>query len=91
MLIGTANNERIEPAHFRLEQSGRRRQKIGTERIAANEFTEIAAGVRFGHALRAHLEQFHGDTAPGELPSRFRAGQPAADNANDIFHEDFGG
>jgi len=25
------------------------------------------------------------------LPSRFRAGQPAADNANDIFHEDFGG
>ena len=40
----------------------------------------------FGHALRPHLEELDSDAAASKLPGRFRAGEPAADNAHDVFH-----
>jgi hypothetical protein len=42
--------------------------------------------MRFRAPLRAHLEKLHGDFAPGKLPSRFRPGKTAADDAHRIFH-----
>src|SRR4029453_16657303 len=75
-----------EAAHFRLEQTGRGRQQIGTERVAAHQLTEIAASVRFGHALWPHLEELDRDTAASKLPGGFRPSEPAADNTHDVFH-----
>src|SRR4029434_9589639 len=86
VLISAANDEGIEAAHFRLEQTGRGRQQIGTERVAAHQLAEIAAGVRFGHALWPHLEELDRDTAASKLPGDSRTSEHATDKTHDVFH-----
>jgi hypothetical protein len=85
--FGYVNNQRFELAHFRLEQSRGSRQGIGTEGITADDLGKIRGRVGFGPAPRPHFEKLHSHTSPGQLPSCLGAGQPAADDANNWFHE----
>ena len=54
--------------------------------VRASYQFEIAASVRFGHALWPHLEELDRNTAASKLPGGFRPSEPAADNTHDVFH-----
>jgi len=63
VLVRAGHHERAEAAHLLLEQAHRVLEHVRAQRVAAHQLAEIGAGVGLGHALRAHLEEFHGDTA----------------------------
>ncbi|QTK78486.1 hypothetical protein AT6N2_C0610 [Agrobacterium tumefaciens] len=81
--IGAGHDQRAGKPHFRMNDTDRiRRRIVGAEGIGTDQFRQRIAlmCVRAAHA--AHFMQNNGDTAFGNLPCGFRAGQSSADDVN---------
>ena len=79
--VGGAHDQRVQPAHFGVQQADRVVGGIvGAERIGAHEFGKAVGAMGFGHPAGAHLMQDNADARLGDLPGRFRAGKARADD-----------
>ena len=81
--IGGGKDDRRQTPHLFVQQADRRGPGVvGPERIRADELGEPVGPVNLGRPLRPHLVQDRRDPGACDLPSRFRAGQTAADDMN---------
>ncbi len=91
VLVRHAHDQRIQLAHFMVDQSDR--VEVGIirpERVRTDQFGKPLALVGLGHADRAHFMEDDRDAGFGDLPGGFTAGKAAADNMdggnNTLFH-----
>ncbi len=79
--IGAAEDERAQPAHLGVQEAhGVAFRVVGTEGIGTDQFGQPGRRVRRRHPRRPHLVQHYLLPAPRQLPSRFAAGETAADH-----------
>ena len=83
-LVGGGHDERAQPAHLLVQQAHGVLQMIGAEGVGAHQLGALAGAVGGRFLLGAHLEQAHGNAAPGQLPGGLRAGQPRADDGDGL-------
>ena len=78
-----------EPPHFLVEQAdGIVLGIVGAEAVRADHFGQAVALVRGrGVAAAAHFAQADLQPGLGQLPRRFRPGQPAADDVDIEGHD----
>ena len=75
-------DQRIQKAHFLLEQADGVFASGGAQRVAADELCQQGSLVGGRKPLRPHLVENRCMSPPGDLPCRLAAGQAAADNDN---------
>ena len=80
--IGAGHDQRVHAPHFAVDEPDRIGFVVGAEGIRADEFGEPAGAMGCGLGERPHLMQDHGNAGRGDLPSRFAAGESAADDMN---------
>ena len=83
-LLGGLEQERIEAAEFLLEEPGGGVDALALQRVAADEFGETIGLVRGGGARGTHFVEDAGDTAAGDLPGGFGAGQAATNDVDGL-------
>ena len=88
MLVRRAHDQRIQSPHFLVEQAdGIMLGIVGAEAVRAHHLGEAVGLVRRrAVAPAAHFGQAHLEPGLGQLPRRFRPGQPAADDVNVMGH-----
>ena len=86
--LGAGHDQRIQRAHFLVEQADRIVLGIvGAEAVRADHFGQPVGFVRRGHvAAPAHLAQANLEPGLGQLPRGFGPGEPAADDVNLMRH-----
>ncbi len=83
--VARAHHQRAKPPHFLVQEADRIVLAIiGTERIGTNQLGQPAGLVGRRGPVRAHLVKHDGNAAVGDLPSRFAAREPAADDMNGL-------
>jgi len=89
--IGGPHDQRSEAAHLGVQQADRIGGGIvGAERVGADELGQAVGPVGRGGVDGPHLVDHHGNTAGGDLPSGFAAGESAADDVNGLHGPDIG-
>src|SRR5690606_17345076 len=68
------------------QYSDRIGQRLGPERIAADQFGKTAGPVGRRHFAGTHLDEPDRHAAPGDLPCRFAAGQTRTDHRYRLSH-----
>ena len=81
-----ANQQRVQPPQFLLQQPGRGVLLLGFQRVAAHQFRQLGGLVRRSLQVWAHLIKDRSMPCPSHLPSRFAACQSAANNVNFVKH-----
>ena len=84
VLVGRAHDQRIERAHFLMEQAdGIVLGIVGAEAVRADHLGQAVGLVRRRHvAAAAHFAQADAEARLGELPGGFGAGEAAADDVD---------
>ena len=83
-LVRDADDERAHAAHLFLEQPRRLIERVAAEAVRADELGQIARLVDRCGPDGPHLAQVDADTAARELPGRFAAREPPADDGDAI-------
>jgi hypothetical protein len=88
MRIGLGHDQRPQPPHLLMQQPHRIRFGIvGPETVRTDEFGQAIGLVRgCAFAAAAHFGQAHAKPRLGQLPRRFRSGEPAADDMDVMSH-----
>ncbi|PAV92953.1 hypothetical protein WR25_00324 [Diploscapter pachys] len=88
MRIGLGHDQRSQPPHLLMQQPHRIRLRVvGAEAVRTDEFGQAIGLVRRrALAAAAHLGQAHAKPRFGQLPRRFRSGEPAADDMDVMSH-----
>ena len=76
--IRRAHHQRVQRAHFLLEQAHGVLDTIRSQGIAAHQLCKQRAFMRGAHLLRLHFIQRYRHAAPGQLPGRLAARQARA-------------
>ena len=78
--IGALQDDAVQPPQLFLQKTHRIFQAVTTQRIGANQLTEVFAVMGGAHFLRLHFVKLHGNAPLRQLPGRFRTGQTGADD-----------
>ena len=82
VFIRRTHDERIQHAHFGLEQPHGIGKAVAAQAVAAHQFGHGIQVLGRSFKARLHFVEIHGHTAPGDLPGGFTPGQSAA---NDLY------
>ena len=82
VFIRRTHDERIQHAHFRLEQPHGIGKAVAAQAVAAHQFGHGIQVLGRSFKARLHFVEIHGHTTPGDLPGGFTPGQSAA---NDLY------
>ena len=84
--VGSAHDERAEPAHFLVQQAdGVVLRVVGTKRIRADELGAAVSLVNRRASFRPHFVQHDRNACLRKLPGCLRAREAAADDVNGFY------
>ena len=83
--LGGGKDQRPKRPHFSFEETAGILERFGFQGVAADQLGESVGLVGRRPDRRAHLEETDGDATLRRLPGGLAAGQPAADNRDEMF------